>query len=142
MKMASSSSESRLIIFRALKKPACTPAAPVRPRSSSTVSSTSTGPWATLLSSARASPMATPMPLSAPRVVPSAVTQSPSTFSLMGILLEVVLGGRVLLADHVHVALDQHRRGLLQPLGGRDGDQQVAHLVLAARPGRARRPRP
>ena len=28
--------------------------------------------------------MATPMPLSAPRVVPSAVTQSPSTLSLMG----------------------------------------------------------
>ena len=53
--------------------------APSSPCSSDTVKSSSSGPCATSVSSATASAAATPMPLSAPRVVPFATTQSPST---------------------------------------------------------------
>ena len=58
--------------------------APVRPVSSSTVHRISSGPWTASGSSATAMAVATPMPLSAPRVVPSALTQSPSTRTSMG----------------------------------------------------------
>ena len=70
--------------MRAVKKPGLTPAAPVRPRSSSTVTSTSTGPCTQVGSAATARPIATPMPLSAPSVVPSARTKSPSTTMRIG----------------------------------------------------------
>ena len=49
------------------------------PVSSVAVKSASSGPCFNVLSSSTARIAAAPMPLSAPNVVPSAVTQSPST---------------------------------------------------------------
>ena len=77
-KRTPSSSESMLISFRAARKPGFSAIAPVRPVSSSTVKRSSRGPWVTSGSVAIAMAIARPMPLSAPRVVPSALSQSPS----------------------------------------------------------------
>ena len=55
------------------------PFAPSMPVSSVAVISTSIGPCGMSFDNSTAIPVATPMPLSAPSVVPSAVTHSPST---------------------------------------------------------------
>ncbi len=62
--------------------------APVRPVSSSTVKSASRGPCTRSLSISAASEAAMPMPLSAPRVVPSARSHSPSMIVRMGWVLK------------------------------------------------------
>ena len=58
-------------------------AAPVRPVSSSIVNSNSSGPWIRSVASMIASMVATPIPLSEPRVVPDAVRYSPSRRGLI-----------------------------------------------------------
>ncbi len=58
--------------------------APVSPLSSSMVKSSSRGPCATSSASISASMAATPIPLSAPSVVPCAVSHSPSRSGRIG----------------------------------------------------------
>ena len=72
---------SRLTSSRPDTSAASSAFAPSSPCSSETVRSSSSGPCATAGSSASASASATPMPLSAPSVVPSARTQSSSTWT-------------------------------------------------------------
>ena len=64
---------------RALRTPGCTASAPVKPSSSLTVKSAFRGPCASVSSRSSAMMMATPMPSSAPSVVPSVRTQPAST---------------------------------------------------------------
>ncbi len=64
--------------------PGSRPLAPISPCSSSTVRRTSIGPCTRSLSSNTAIPAAHAIPLSAPRVVPLARTQSPSTIVWIG----------------------------------------------------------
>ena len=78
------SSESRFSIMRPSRNPGCISKAPVRPVSSSMVHSTSNGPWTTSVDSTIARAVATPMPLSAPNVVPWAYRRSPRRSGLMG----------------------------------------------------------
>ena len=82
--MMPSSSESRLIILRLLSEDRSSPSAPRRPTSSSTVKMHSRGGHLSDSSARRASIMATAIPLSAPRVVRSAVSHSPSVSRVMG----------------------------------------------------------
>src|SRR5271157_3372669 len=84
MQRVSSSSLSRLRKYLDLRSPPGNWQAPVRPLSSSIVNTNSSGPWATVSLSMTASAAATPTPSSAPRVVPSALSQSPSTTRRMG----------------------------------------------------------
>ena len=70
--------------MRLRKKPGSRRCAPVRPVSSSIVKSISSGPCSSERSSATASAAATPMPLSAPRVVPLARSTLPSRTSSIG----------------------------------------------------------
>ena len=84
--ISASSSESRLSRIEPLSMPSPRLLAPVRPVSSSTVNRASTGPCTRVLSTITASDAAIPIPLSAPRVVPSARSQSPSTMVLIGIV--------------------------------------------------------
>jgi hypothetical protein len=70
------------------------------------------------------------MPLSAPRVVRSAVTQSPSTIGLDGIGQEIMVGIGGLLRNHVHVALENHTAAILEARGGRRAENDVAGFVL------------
>ena len=62
-----------------LSNPFFSPNAPAMPVSSVAVKSASSGPCSNVSSSNTARIAAAPIPLSAPSVVPSAVTQSPST---------------------------------------------------------------
>ena len=78
--ISSSSSVSRLSSIVASKCPAFRPSAPVIPVSSSIVNNASRGGCGMSLLSSVANIVATPMPLSDPKVVPSARTQSPSTY--------------------------------------------------------------
>ena len=72
------------------------------------------------------------MPLSAPRVVFSASSQPSFSTGADGVLLEIVAGAAVLLADHVQVAL-QDDAGLLFPARAAGlADHQVADAVLFA----------
>ena len=64
------------------------PFAPSIPVSSVAVINTSTGPWGISFDNRIAIPVATPIPLSAPRVVPSAVTHSPSIYASIGSLVK------------------------------------------------------
>mmetsp|Transcript_14200 Transcript_14200/g.59408 ORF Transcript_14200/g.59408 Transcript_14200/m.59408 type:complete len:229 (+) Transcript_14200:844-1530(+) len=82
------SSVSRLSIVVAVRSlSASRPNAPVSPVSSSTVKSASSGGSGASASESRsASAAATPMPLSAPSVVPTAVTQSPSRTTFSGVV--------------------------------------------------------
>ena len=73
-----SSSESRFIRISPLRIFGSRLKAPVIPVSSSIVNSASTGPCSISFDSSTAIAAATPIPLSAPRVVPFAVTHSPS----------------------------------------------------------------
>ena len=73
-----SSSESRFTIRRPRRDPASIPAAPSMPISSSAVNTASTRGCSMASSSSTARAMATAMPSSPPRVVPSAQTDSPS----------------------------------------------------------------
>ncbi len=59
--------------------------APVIPVSSSTVNKASSGPCTSESSAITANDAAIPIPLSAPRVVPSACTQSPSIIVVIGV---------------------------------------------------------
>ena len=79
-------SESRLIKVLPFSTPPSRANAPYIPVSSSTVKSASKGGCTTSLSARIAIAVATPIPLSAPRVVPLAVTHSPfsSTYASMG----------------------------------------------------------
>ena len=86
MKISPSSSESRLTRYLPVSIPSPSSNAPVRPVSSSTVNSASTGPCSTVSSSITASAAAMPIPQSAPSVVPSARTHSPSIRVRMGSL--------------------------------------------------------
>ncbi len=74
---------SRLTRSRPATSEASSSLAPVRPCSSETVKRSSSGPCGSSGSSDTASAAATPIPLSAPSVVPSARTQSPSTRTSM-----------------------------------------------------------
>lgn len=78
MNNSPSSSESRFSRMSPLMKPSCKAKAPVSPVSSSTVNRHSTGPCSILSSARMASSVATPIPLSAPSVVPLAFSHSPS----------------------------------------------------------------
>ena len=77
-------SESRLSKMSPLSSPSGRPLAPNIPVSSSAVISPSTGPCFRSLASMTAMMAATPSPLSEPRVVPLAFTQSPSIYVSMG----------------------------------------------------------
>ena len=74
-----SSSLSRLMSLRPFRSPQSRASAPSRPISSSAVNTASMGGWGMVPSSSTARIMATATPLSPPRVVPRALTQSPST---------------------------------------------------------------
>jgi len=78
MKISPSSSESRLTRYLPVSISSPSSKAPVRPVSSSTVKSASTGPCSTEGSIRTASAAAMPIPQSAPSVVPSALTHPPS----------------------------------------------------------------
>ena len=84
MKISPSSSESRFSRISPCMKPFCISKAPVRPVSSSRVKRHSMGPCSMLSSANTASPVATPMPLSAPSVVPLAFNHSPSIHVSIG----------------------------------------------------------
>ena len=71
------------------------------------VKTNSSGPCAMSVLSITASAAATPTPLSEPSVVPSALSQSPSRTTLIGIGIEIVRRALVLFADHVEMALQQ-----------------------------------
>mmetsp|Transcript_9873 Transcript_9873/g.24662 ORF Transcript_9873/g.24662 Transcript_9873/m.24662 type:complete len:225 (-) Transcript_9873:142-816(-) len=87
MNTSPQSSVSRFSMVRAVSRSAPMPKAPVSPVSSSTVNSASMGGSRVVLgASSSASAVATPIPLSAPRVVPSALSQSPSRTRRMGSL--------------------------------------------------------
>ncbi len=79
-------SESRLISVFPCRNPPSSANAPYIPVSSSTVKSASNGGCTTFLSAKIAIAVATPIPLSAPSVVPLAVTHSPfsSMYASMG----------------------------------------------------------
>ena len=77
-------SESRFTRSRPVRKPGSRRLAPLRPVSSSTVKRSSSGGWSSASRSASAAARARPAPLSAPRVVPSARSQSPSHTSRSG----------------------------------------------------------
>ena len=116
--------------------------APVSPVSSSMVKRNSSGPCATSSLSITASAAATPTPLSAPRVVPSAFSQSPSRTSPDRIGVEVVGRAFVLLADHVEVALQGGQDGALAAGAGGLADHDVADGVLDGFEAKPRRPGP
>ena len=78
MKSSPSSSESRFSKMSAFMNPSFKAKAPVNPVSSSTVKRHSSGPCSMLSSANMAKAAATPMPLSAPKVVPLAFIHSPS----------------------------------------------------------------
>ena len=78
IKISPSSSESRFKRISPLIKPSFRANAPVSPVSSSTVNRHSSGPCSMLSSARIASSVATPIPLSAPSVVPLAFSHSPS----------------------------------------------------------------
>ena len=84
MKSSPSSSESRFIKISPFKNPGFNPNAPVIPVSSSIVKIASIGPCSMSLASRIASDVATPIPLSAPSVVPVAFTHPPSICGLIG----------------------------------------------------------
>ena len=86
MKISPSSSESRLMRYLPVSISSPSSKAPVRPVSSSTVKSASTGPCCTAGSIMTASAAAMPMPQSAPSVVPSALTHPPSMCVRIGSL--------------------------------------------------------
>ena len=77
-------SESRLTSISPSSIPPFRPRAPSMPVSSVAVISASNGPCTTSSDSITAKIAATPIPLSAPSVVPSALTHSPSTRTSMG----------------------------------------------------------
>ena len=79
-----SSSESRFINISPFSRPGFKPNAPVIPVSSSTVKSASIGPCSISFDSSTASAVATPIPLSPPRVVPVAFTQPSTMRGLIG----------------------------------------------------------
>ena len=79
-----SSSESRFRRISPFTVPGFNPNAPNIPVSSSLVMRASNGPCFRSLASSTAMMAATPSPLSAPRVVPFAFTQSPSIYVSMG----------------------------------------------------------
>ena len=83
-----SSSESRLISLLPFSTEASKFIAPPIPTSSSVVNKHSRGGCSISSASIRASPMATAIPLSAPSVVPSALSQSPSTTSFIPSVLK------------------------------------------------------
>ena len=84
-KTSPSSSVSRFKRISPFKKSGCNPKAPVIPVSSSTVINTSIGPCCKSLETIIAIPVATPMPLSAPKVVPEALSQPSSPITgIMG----------------------------------------------------------
>ncbi len=126
---ASSLVPSRLTSRRPVTSEASSAFAPSRPCSSDTVKRSSSGPWAISGSSATASAAATPMPLSAPSVVPSATTQSPSTNDVDPPFARVVRAVRVALADHVQVRLEDDGRRALPPGRGRYRHDDVALVV-------------
>ncbi len=78
------SSLSKFSIILPLRKSGSIAKAPVNPVSSSTVKRASIGPCFSFLSSSIDSIIAMPIPLSAPNVVPSALTLLPSTLTFMG----------------------------------------------------------
>ena len=78
--ISSSSSVSRFNKISPVNWPGFKPSAPVIPVSSSMVKSASIAGWAMSLLSKILIMAATPSPLSAPKVVPLAFTQSPSTY--------------------------------------------------------------
>ena len=78
MKSSPSSSESRFNRISPFMKPSFKANAPVNPVSSSTVNRHSNGPCSMVSSARIASSVATPIPLSAPSVVPLAFIHSPS----------------------------------------------------------------
>ena len=80
---SSSSSESRLSNIFPVNISLFRPLAPVIPLSSSTVNNASIGGWGISVDSKIVIAAATPMPLSAPNVVPFAFTQSPSIIILI-----------------------------------------------------------
>ena len=84
MKISPSSSESRLSKIRPLKSLGSNFSAPVSPVSSSTVKIHSIGPCCTVGSAMTARAAATPIPSSAPSVVPSAWSQSPFIIASIG----------------------------------------------------------
>ena len=84
MKSSPSSSESRLTRYLPVSMPSPRPKAPVRPVSSSTVKSASIAGCSRVLSSNTANAAAIPIPQSAPRVVPLALTHSPSMYVSIG----------------------------------------------------------
>ena len=84
MKISPSSSESRFNKIRPLKSLGSSFSAPVRPVSSSTVKMHSIGPCCTVGSAMTARAAATPMPSSAPNVVPLAWSQSPLMTASIG----------------------------------------------------------
>ena len=79
MVSSSSSSVSKFSIIWPVKWPACNSLAPVIPVSSSIVNNASMGGWSMSVEANTDMMAATPRPLSAPSVVPLALTQSPST---------------------------------------------------------------
>ena len=83
IEISSSSSVSKLSRMSPCRNPPFNPKAPVMPVSSSMVNRASMAGWGMSLESKMAKMAATPIPLSAPSVVPSARTQSPSTYILM-----------------------------------------------------------
>src|ERR1017187_6062316 len=153
-----SSSPSRFRKYFARSSPAGNSEAPVRPLSSSMVKRNSNGPWATSSLSITASAAATPTPLSAPSVVPSAFNQSPSRTRRMGSVSKLWavpsffsqtmsrLPCRAALTamvceknegpahtcdtDRVQVALQGGHDGPLAPEPGGLADHGVADLVL------------
>ena len=83
-KRSPSTSESILRSMSPLLKHGLSPLAPSMPTSSSMVKSASRGPCLSVSSARIAREKATPIPLSAPSVVPSAVIQSPSCIVWIG----------------------------------------------------------
>ncbi len=86
IKISPSSSLSRFNRISPVMKPFSRALAPVRPVSSSTVNRHSIGPCSISSEARIASSAATPIPLSAPSVVPLARSQSPSTIVSIGSL--------------------------------------------------------
>ena len=84
MQNSPSSSESRLMSVLAFSQPSFMLVAPYRPVSSSTVNRHSSSLFLTVSDFSMANAIAMPMPSSAPRVVPSAVSHSPSIFVFIG----------------------------------------------------------
>ena len=114
---------------------------PSPPTSSPTVISNSSGPCGSDELSARAIIAATPIPLSAPSVVPSAVSQSPSRTQLDPALGRIVGAVRPALTHHVQVSLEDDGRSRLAPGARRYAHDQVAGRVLPRGRTRWRPPR-